>query len=59
MIDFTSDHVNFLGLADLGITQQFGTLVFDFTNSDGGWVGARFSAFGEFSVDVESDCRDE
>ncbi len=55
---FTSDHLNVLGPTDLGITQAFGTLVFDFSSSGGGWVSARYSAFGRFSVDLKSACRD-
>ncbi len=55
---FTSDHLNALSLADLGITQAFGILLFDLSSSGGGWVSARYSAFGRFSVDLKSACRD-
>ncbi len=56
---FTADHLNVFDLAFLGITESFGTLVFDFTDSGGGWVSGRYSAFGRFSVDLESACRDQ
>lgn len=35
---------------------SFGTLIFDFTNSEGGWVFADYSADGLFSVGVNSTC---
>ncbi len=56
---FTADHLTVFDLAFLGITESFGTLVFDFTDSGGGWVGGRYSAFGRFSVDLDSACRDQ
>ena len=55
---FTTDHLNFFDIEDLVDSAQFGTLVFDFEGSQTGWVSARYSAFGRFSVEVESACRD-
>ena len=52
-------NLNVFDLAFLGVTESFGTLVFDFTDSGGGWVSGRYSAFGRFSVDLESACRDQ
>lgn len=37
--------------------QSFGTLVFDFSNSQGGYVYAEYSADGLFSVGLNSACR--
>ena len=34
----------------------FGTLIFDFTSSGGGWVYAAYSAFERFSVGLNSAC---
>lgn len=36
---------------------DFGTLVFDFSNSSGGYVFAKYSAEGKFSVGLNSACR--
>ena len=35
---------------------SFGTLRFDFTNSSGGYVYAKYSAAGKFSVGLNSAC---
>ena len=55
---FTSDHLTTIDVADLGIAPAFGTVVFDFANSEGGFVSAKYSAFGLFSVELNSACRD-
>jgi len=55
---FTSDNLVFLDVTDLVPSENFGTLVFDFTNSNGGWASAKYSAFGRFSVELNSACRD-
>lgn len=55
---FTSSQLLRFDLGDLVTAENFGTLVFDFANSGGGWVSARYSAFGRFSVELNSACRD-
>ncbi len=55
---FTSDHLNLISVEDLSVATDFGSVVFDFSAAGGGWVSARYSAFGRFSVDLRSDCRD-
>ncbi len=55
---FTSDHLTEVDVADLGINPSFGTVIFDFSNSGGGYVSAKYSAFGLFSVELNSACRD-
>ncbi len=55
---FTSDHLIDVDVADLGINPSFGTVIFDFSNSGGGYVSAKYSAFGLFSVELNSACRD-
>ncbi len=55
---FTSEHLTTIDVTELGFNDPFGTVVFDFTNSGGGWVSARYSAFGLFSVELNSACRD-
>jgi hypothetical protein len=54
----TSDNLVFFDAADLVSSTNFGALVFDFTNSGGGWASAKYSAFGRFSVELNSACRD-
>ena len=45
--------------ACLLLDQRLGQAVtFDFTQSGGGWVSAKYSAFGLFSVELNSACRD-
>ena len=52
----TSEHFHRFPVSDLvGAGNRFGTLVFDFP--DGGWVSARYQAFGLFSVEIAGDCR--
>ena len=55
---FTSDHLTTIDVPALGITNSFGTVVFDFTNSGGGFASAKYSAFGVYSVELNSACRD-
>ena len=55
---FTSEHLTTIDVTELGFNDSFGTVVFDFTNSGGGWVSAKYSAFGLFSVELNSTCRD-
>ncbi len=54
----TSDHLTSIDVTELGFNDPFGTVVFDFTNSGSGWVSAKYSAFGLFSVELNSACRD-
>ena len=55
--DVRTDQV-VLGLEASDFTSEnFGTLVFDFRNSQGGYVFAEYSADGLFSVGVNSACR--
>lgn len=54
---FTANHLNVLGVNDLVEGPSFGTIVFDFSASAGGWVSARYSAFGRFSLELNSVCR--
>ncbi len=56
---FTSDHLSVLDIADLVAAETFGTVKFDFTNSEGGWVSAKYSAFGRFSLELDAACLDE
>ncbi len=55
---FTSDHLSVIGVSELGIAGQFGTVLFDFSSSGGGFVSAEYSAFGLYSVELSSTCRD-
>lgn len=55
---FTSDHLTVITAAELGISQVFGTVLFDFSDSFGGWVSSRYSAFDRFSVEIPAACRD-
>lgn len=55
---FTDENLLVLDAADLTENRRFGTLVFDFADSEGGWVSARYSAFGRFSVELNGACRD-
>ncbi len=54
----TSDYLSVLDASELGIEESFGTLLFDFLSSGGGWVSAKYSAFGRFSVEINAACRD-
>ena len=53
----TDDHLNLVQLSDWTAV-RFGTVVLDFTASEGGWAAANYSAFGLFSVELPSQCRD-
>ncbi len=55
---FTSDHLSVIEVTELGIADPFGTVLFDFSSSGGGFVSARYSAFGLYSVELGSACRD-
>ena len=54
---FASDHLNVFDVDALVPFQRFGTLVFDFSNSGGGFVTAEYSAFGRYSVELNAACR--
>ena len=54
---FTSDHLNVLDIGDLVTGESFGTVLFDFTSSAGGFATAKYSAFGRFSVELNAACR--
>ncbi len=56
---FTSDHFTVIELTDLGISNPFGTVLFDLSSSGGGWVSAKHFAFGLFSVELGFACRDD
>ena len=65
--------MNRFGIDDLGVGiglrpvhfgpilagESFGTVLFDFAGSEGGWVSARYSAFGRFSLELNAACLDE
>lgn len=52
-----SSHLLRFPVADLvGSGNRFGTLLFDFP--EGGWVSARYEAFGRYSAEVAGDCAD-
>ena len=54
----TSKYISVLEVEELVAEESFGTVVFDFSRSGGGWVSAKYSAFGLFSVELNSACRD-
>ena len=55
----TDDNLIFLEHTELVASEEaFGSVVFDFTASGGGWVSAEYSAFGLFSVELNSGCLD-
>jgi|GEM_PF-836405 len=54
----TSSHLLVLSIDDLIAGASFGTILFDFTNSGGGWVSGEYSAFGRFSLELNAACRD-
>jgi len=55
----TNTHLNVVDVADLvGMSNHFGTIVFDFSKAGGGMVIGKYSAFGRFSVEFNSACRD-
>lgn len=53
----TSQHYLELTTTDLNIAIPFGTIVFNFAPPEGGWVSARYSAFGQFSTEVAGACQ--
>jgi hypothetical protein len=52
----TSEHLNIIDPLDW-TEESFGTIVFDFSASGGGWASGTYSAFGKFSIELPSDCR--
>lgn len=54
----TSSYLSLLDVAELVAGEAFGTVHFDFSASGGGWVSAKYSAFGRFSVELNAVCRD-
>ncbi len=56
---FTSDHLNVIGVDQLVSGESFGTVVFDFSSSGGGFATARYSAAGRFSLELNAACLDE
>ncbi len=54
----TASHLSVLDVGELVAGESFGTVLFDFTAAGGGWVSARYSAFGRFSLELEGACRD-
>lgn len=56
---FTSTHLNIIDFQDLvGMGANFGSIIFDFSNSGGGLVVGEYSAFGRFSAGFKGACRD-
>ena len=55
-VDIFTTEVTFDFLSSVFTSEPFGTMVFDFSNSDGGWVYAEYSADGLFSVGLNSAC---
>ncbi len=50
-------HLNVMSLGELlPGSQFFGTLVFDFSASEGGMVRGKYSAFEQFSVELNGNC---
>lgn len=56
---FTSAHLNVIDIGDLVTGENFGTVLFDFTNSAGGFATAEYSAFGRFSLELNAACRSQ
>ncbi len=54
----TSDYLSVLDIGELVGGTDFGTVLFDFSSSGGGWASAKYSAFGRFSVELNAACRD-
>ncbi len=54
----TSAYLSVLDIAELVSGGSFGTVLFDFSGSGGGWVSAKYSAFDRFSVELNAACRD-
>ena len=55
---FTPSYLLMLDIGALVATEHFGTIYFDFSSSGGGWVCAKYSAFGRFSIELNAACRD-
>ncbi len=55
----TPDNLTILNATDLAGSTSFGTIVFDFSSSGGGFVTAEYSAFGRFSLELNSACLEE
>ena len=56
---FTTDHLVSVDQGELVPGEDFGTLVFEFGNSGGGWVSAEYKAFGRFSLELNSACLED
>lgn len=54
----TSSNLNVFDVSELVQGVSFGTLTFDFSGSDGGFVTGRYEALGQFSVELNSACLD-
>lgn len=54
---FDRQQVQRIPIGNLIANQSFGSLVFDFSASQGGVVTARYSAFGRFSTELRGACR--
>ncbi len=54
----TADYLSVLDVGELVVGYNFGTMIFDFSASGGGWASAKYSAFGRFSVELNAACRD-
>lgn len=54
----TSANLNVFDVSELVQGVNFGTITFDFAASDGGFVTGRYEALGQFSVELNSACRD-
>ncbi len=53
----TSKNLNFVDISELVPGVSFGTVVFDFSGTEGGLVSGRYEALGQFSVELNSACR--
>ena len=53
---FTSNNLVLVDQEELVPGQNFGTLVLDFSPSGSGWASAEYSAFGRFSLELNSAC---
>ncbi|MEM7351425.1 MAG: hypothetical protein AAF657_11505 [Acidobacteriota bacterium] len=56
---FSSNHLTLIEQDDLVPGQNFGTLLLDFSPSGSGWASAEYSAFGRFSLELNSACVQE
>ena len=52
----TSEHLTVVDVDAWVPGHRFGTLIFDFSSSGGGFVTARYSAFGRYSVELNGAC---